>query len=70
MRALSTCIRPPDQPRTLSAAWLILARCVGAAEHDHEHGSTPKMPGKPKRVQLSRDRNFKKDNWPNRDGAT
>jgi hypothetical protein len=39
----------------------MLACCVYAAEHDHQHGGTPKMPGEPKRVQPSRDTDLKNE---------
>jgi hypothetical protein len=38
------------------------ATCVIAGEHGQRRVGTPKMPGEPKRVQPSRDRDLKREN--------
>jgi hypothetical protein len=36
----------------------MLARWINAVEHDGQHDGTPKMPGEPKRVQPSRNKDL------------
>jgi hypothetical protein len=48
----------------LIAAWLMLASWKYAAKHDQQDDDTPKMPGEPKRVQPSRNRDLTSKNNP------